>query len=68
MHKCKECQYYANTNEQMKPYGQIVQVGDFCLKFKWNLGRVKDWIRKQSNQKGNTLPPMSKLPKGCYER
>ena len=66
--KCKKCKHYANTNEKMKPSHTKVIVGDYCLKFKWNLARVKTWVQQQSEQKGVTLPHMSKLPGDCYER
>jgi hypothetical protein len=66
---CKGCRYYRQDNAEMKAPGQKVIAGDFCLKFKWNLGRVKTWEQKHSSgmKKTITYPPMSKLPEGCYE-
>lgn len=64
---CKNCKHHRNDNSEMKASGQNTQAGSFCLKFGWNLGRVKNWIRKQSTQKGIELPRMTKLPKNCLE-
>ena len=67
---CKGCRNYRPDNQEMKSPGRNVIVGDFCLKFKWNLGRVKTWVQKHSSgmKKAVTYPPMTKLPEGCYER
>lgn len=64
--KCRTCKRYANTNEKMRNDHKII-VGDFCLKFKWNLGRMKTWDQKLSDKKVVNFPSMTKIPKGCYE-
>ena len=65
--KCRTCKHYASTNRKMKAQGKKEIVGDFCLKFKWNLGRVKTWDQKLSGKKVINFPTMTKIPEGCYE-
>ncbi|MCK5520326.1 MAG: hypothetical protein KAI81_04375 [Candidatus Marinimicrobia bacterium] len=64
---CKGCKNLANDNSKMKTPGVPAQAGNYCLKFKWNLGRVKTWTQKQSAQKGVTLPGMTSIPGDCYD-
>ena len=64
--KCRTCKRYANTNQNMNGDRKTI-VGDFCLKFEWNLGRVKTWDQKLSDKKVTNFPKMTKVPKGCYE-
>ena len=64
--RCRTCQNYDSTNQKMAG-GRKTIVGDFCLKFKWNLGRVKTWDQKLSEKKVINFPTMSKIPGDCYE-
>ena len=65
--KCRTCKHYANTNDRMRSQGQKVIVGDFCLKFKWNLGRVKTWDQKLTDKKVINFPKMTKIPGDCHD-
>lgn len=65
--KCRTCKRYAPTNHEMKSLGHKTIVGDFCLKFKWNLGRVKTSKEKLSSKKIVNFHPMTKVPGDCYE-
>lgn len=65
--KCKKCKRYTNTNEKMRTPGHKVIIGDFCLKFKWNLGRMKTWDQKLSGKKIVNFPKMTMVPKECFE-
>ena len=66
MNKCRTCRHYASTNEKMRNGHKII-VGDFCLKFQWNLGRMKTWDQKLSGKKIVNFPNMTKVPGDCYE-
>ena len=65
--KCRTCKRYAPTNQAMRSQGQKTIVGDFCLRFGWNLGRIKTWDQKLLDRKVMKFSPMTKIPKGCYE-
>lgn len=64
--KCKNCKYYANTNLKMRNGNKEI-VGDYCLKFKWNLSRMKTWDEKLSDKKVVNFSSMKMIPENCYE-
>lgn len=66
--QCKGCEYHRNDNSEMRAAGNKTITGDFCIKFGWNLNRVKDWVAKkqEKSQSTGTFPKMRKLPKVCY--
>ena len=63
---CKGCKNYSTNNGKMR-MDQPVRDGKFCTKFNWNLERVKTWVQKISDQKGDKLPVMKLIPGDCYE-
>ena len=65
--QCKTCKFYANSNADMRNDQKVI-VGNYCLKFKWNLSRSKTWEQKLSNEKVTKFSEMKKIQGNCYER
>lgn len=66
--KCKGCKHHRNDNGAMRVQGNKTIVGNFCLKFAWNLDRVKTWVQKKEQVKTIVkLPMMYKVPEDCFE-
>lgn len=70
--KCKTCKHYS-TNSRDIDHGRKERIGNFCVKYGWNLDRFKTWIQngnKRLNipqQKLLKFAPMTTTGAGCYE-
>jgi len=64
--QCKGCRYYAKDNDKMREAGTKTIIGNYCLRFKWNLDVYKTWYDKQTEVKGNNYPKMKQVPRRCF--
>lgn len=65
LNQCKGCYYHAKDNNKIREGGTKTIIGDYCLRFRWNLGIAKTWLDKQTDVKSNKYPPMKLVPKTC---
>lgn len=66
--QCRGCHYHVKDNSKMKGPGTKTIIGDYCLRFKWNLAVCKTWQDKQSEVKGKIYPQMKQVPRTCFTR